>query len=222
MPSHHQGKIPTKPIELIGYTRNITERCRENQAPAKWNIPGDKLAQLEELVTKAQTAFDHNNDKATKNHQTAAALRGAIKELHDTLVKFIDGLLFNDQVPDTAIAEMNIRPRHPGKHEPLPVPANAPVVTLTAPARQTLHVYLADAQEGAPHTYLSTPGYHGAKLRWHFTDGEEVHYEDISKKQHTLTFTPEAVGQTVQLDACWLNPRLQPGPWSDPQTKLIV
>jgi hypothetical protein len=117
---------------------------------------------------------------------------------------------------------MNIRPRHPGKHEPLPPPTDAPVVTLTAPARQTLHVYLAEAQAGAPHTYLSTPGHHGAKLRWHFTDGEEIHYEDISKKQHIISFAPEAVGRTVQVDACWLNPRLQPGPWSDPQTKFVA
>ncbi|MDR1146676.1 MAG: hypothetical protein LBK71_11155, partial [Verrucomicrobiales bacterium] len=220
--SKSRGKIPAKPIELIGYTRAIAERCRENQAPTKWNIPGAQLARLEESVTKAQTAFDTNNDKATKNHQTAAALRGAVKELHDALVEFINGLLANDKVPDTALAEMNIRPRHPGKHEPLPPPTDAPVVTLTAPARQTLHLYLAEAQAGAPHTYLSTPGHHGAKLRWHFTDGEEVHYEDLSKKQHILSFGPEAVGRTVQVDACWLNPRLQPGPWSDPQTKLIV
>ena len=220
--SHSRGKIPAKPIELIGYARNIGERCHENQPATKWNIPSAQLARLIDLVFKAQSAFDANNDRAAKNHQSAAALSGAVKELHDALALFIDNLLANDKVPDTALAEMEIRPRHPGKREPIPAPVDAPAVTLTAPARQTVHVYLAEAQEGAPHTYLSTPSHHAAKLRWHFADGEEVHYEEITQKKHILSFAPEASGKTVQVEACWLNPRLQPGPWSAGQSQIVT
>jgi hypothetical protein len=59
-------------------------------------------------------------------------------------------------------------------------------------------------------------------LRWHFTDGEEIHYEDLTQKKHILTLPPEAVGKTIIADARWLNPRLQPGPWSSTQSILIV
>jgi hypothetical protein len=220
--SNAKGKIPTKPIDLIGYARLIGERCRENQTATKWNIPSATLGRLIDLVFQAQTAFDANNEKATKNHQTAAALRDAVKKLHDALVEFINGLLANDKVPDAALAEMNIRPRHPGRHEPIPAPTDFPVLTLGAPARQTVHVYLSEAQEGAPHRYLSTPAHHAARLRWHFSDGEEIHYEDLTQKKLILTLAPEAVGRTLVADACWLNPRLQPGPWSAPQSILVV
>jgi hypothetical protein len=220
--SYQHGKIPPKAIDLIGYARNIADRCHENQPATKWNIPTASLARLTDLVFKAQTAFDTNNDKATKNHQTAAALRGAIKTLHDALTEFINALLSNDKVPDTALDEMDIRPRHPGKHEPIPPPTDAPVLTAESTARLTLTVFLSEPQAGAPHTYLTTPAHHAARLRWHYADGEEIHYEDLTKKKHTLSFPPEAEGRKVTLEACWLNPRLQPGPWSDPQSKIIT
>jgi hypothetical protein len=220
--SQSRGRIPAKPIDLIGYARLISDCCHENQPATKWNIPTASLARLIDLVFKAQTAFDANNEKATKNHQTSAALRAAAKKLHDALVEFINSLLANDKVPDEALAEMNIRPRHPGRHEPIPAPTDFPILTLSAPARQTVHIYLSEAQQGAPHHYLSTPTHHAARLRWHFADGEEIHYEDLTQKKYILTLNAEAVGKIIVAYACWLNPRLQPGPWSSTQSILIV
>jgi hypothetical protein len=40
---------------------------------------------------------------------------------------------------------MDIRPRHPGKHEPLPVPTDAPVLTVENTARLTLTILLSEA-----------------------------------------------------------------------------
>jgi hypothetical protein len=52
----------------------------------------------------------------------------------------------------------------------------------------------------------------------HFTDGEEIHYEDLMQKKHILTLKAAAVGKTIVVDVCWLNPR----PQSAPQSIFIV
>jgi hypothetical protein len=221
MSTHTTGTIPRQDSELLAYSRLIEATCRLHQTSAEWNIDTALLQQLTDLNTAAKTALDANASLETRNHFTVAAKNAALAALRAFLSGFIDYLLGNLSVTDEGLDAMGIRPRHPVHHQPLPPPSEAPVIALVTGQHHDLDIYFYKNQAGHPTTYLADPNHYGVLLQYRFEGAPDWQQAIITKKHHTLIFDDASEGKYLQVRAAWLNPRLQQGPWSDTDKKLI-
>jgi hypothetical protein len=221
MSSHTTGTIPRQDSALLSYSQTIETICRQHQTSAAWNIDTTLLQQLTDLNTTAQTAYTANLSQVTRSHITVAAKNAAFAALGAFLSGFINYLLGNTSVTDEGLDSMGIRPRHPGHHQPLPPPTEAPVIALVTGQHHDVDIYFYKNQAGHPTTYLADPADYGVLLQYRFEGATEWQQAIITKKHHTLVFDDAAEGKYLQARAAWLNPRLQQGPWSDTDKKLI-
>jgi hypothetical protein len=221
MSTTNQSKIPRQDSELLADSRLIETTCRQHYTPGDWNIDLPTLQQLADLNTAAQTALDANTSPETRNHFTVAAKNTAIAALRAFLGGFINYLLGNPAVTDEGLDAMGIRPRHPVHHQPLPPPADAPIVGVVTGQHHDVDVYFYKNQAGHPTTYLADPDHYGVLLQYRFEGAPDWLQAIITKKHHTLIFDDAAEGKYLQVRAAWHNPRLQQGPWSDTDKKLI-
>jgi hypothetical protein len=216
--NHGYGTAPRKDAEYLGWAQNIVKTATDNATD--WGIQSGWLSQLQGFVQAAQNAWDANNNPATKNHASAVAKDAAFARLKRELSLFINFLESNTRVPDEALATMNLRPRHPGVHQPKPPPSEAPVLTVITGQHHDVTAYVSTLQHGHPTEYLSG-GYHGFLLKYQFEGDAEVHQLVSTRKHRTLVFDEKCEGKYIKLSAAWVNARIEPGPWSEEVRELV-
>jgi hypothetical protein len=216
--SHRSETAPAKEPEYLGWAQNIIKTSETNAQ--EWGIQAGWLIQLRDFYQTAQTAWDANNNPATKSHTTVTAKNAAIAKLKGQISLFINFLESNTRVPDEALAAMNLRPRHPHAHLPKPVPVEAPVLTVITGQHHDVTAYVSTLQHGHPTEYLGA-GYHGFLLKYQFEGDTEVHQLVSTRKHRTLVFDEGKEGKYIKLSAAWVNARIEPGPWSEEVRELV-
>jgi hypothetical protein len=147
--------------------------------------------------------------------------KAAFAEIKHFLSGFINYLEANLSVPGEALAAMGLRPRRHATRLPLPPPDEAPVISVTRHHNE-ITVSAKRMGYGHPTNGLQVKHYHGFKLRWRFED-ETIWRTEISTRQRcTLHFYRRDDIRRIIIAAAWINPRLQPGPWSDEISEIIV
>jgi hypothetical protein len=217
--THHHGTAPVKEADYLGWAHNIIQTATDNATA--WSLQAGLLAQLKTTLQTAQTAWEHNNNPTLKNHATVTAKNAALARLKSELSLFIDLLESNTRVPDEALAAMNLRPRHPGAHQPKPAPEEAPVLTILTGQHHDITAYVSTLQHGHPTEYLNRGNYYGFLLKYQFEGETEVHQLVSTRKHRTLVFDESKEGRYIKLSAAWVNARIEPGPWSEEVRELV-
>jgi hypothetical protein len=115
---------------------------------------------------------------------------------------------------------MGLRPRTHHAHQPLPPPQKAPVVTVKK-LHDEIIVYVAQPEQDHPTGSLAPVEYHAFRLRWKFEGEAQYRFEVSTRLHHTLYFEQTDETKRVLLSAAWVNPRLQPGPFSEEISVVI-
>jgi hypothetical protein len=217
--SNSNGYMPRKDAEFIAWTKTIYRDCSEN-APT-WQLDTTLLNQFNDLVVTATAAYENNADKELRNRATVKLKDAAFLALKLFLSTYINTLEGNNNIPDEAIESMGLRPRHPHAHQPIPVPTEAPVLTAIVGQHHDVTVYASTLQHGHPTAFLKDGKYAGFMLKY-LMDGETQWQSIVSTRLHyTLIFTDADEGKYIRLQAAWVNPRMQNGPWSEEVRELI-
>jgi hypothetical protein len=209
-------KLPDK--DFIAYASTINSQCTEHST--EWGLDAARLSTLSTLTVNANTAYEANSDKAKRNLITSTNKKTAFGELKHFLPLFIDYLEGNLTVPDEALEVMGLRPRTHHVHEPLPRPAEAPVLAVIK-QHDEMTAYVSRAELGHPTQSEKRKGYHGFKLRWRFEDETAFHIELSTRLHYTVHFDRADETKRVIMSAAWINPRLEEGPWSDDITEIV-
>jgi hypothetical protein len=211
--------MPAKDNEFLDWARNIANTCRKQQT--NWGLDVPLTEQVIAELSAATSAYGYNTDPGHKNHDTAAVKQLAFANLKRTLSVFINSLEGNLKVPDDALNSMKLRPRHPGSHQPHPVPEETPVLTVLTGQHHDVTVYVSTLQHGHPTEFLDTKHYYGFQLRYQFEGETDWQQRVITKKHKTLVFPDDKEGKYLTLQAAWVNPRIEPGPWSEVVRELV-
>jgi hypothetical protein len=215
--------LPLQPHALLGYSRLIENTARANSASEKWNLDQQRLADLKAANDRLEAALKANDQPESKNHFTVIAKDEAVSALKVILRGFINYLIGKtDRITDENLKQMGIPPRHHVKHEPLPPPAEAPVVVVHTGHNHDADLYFFDNQAGHPTKYLADPNYYAVFLRHRFKGEGEWQQKTVTRKHLTLHFGEAAAGKELEVSAAWLNPKLEPGPWSDVESAIIT
>ena len=174
----------------------------------------ERLNKLTALIVNATTAYEANNDKATRNHVTLTHKNATLSELKQEIRTFVDYLLGNLAVPDEALEIMELRPRKRKARHPLPRPEEAPVVTVVGHHGE-MTVYVSLAEHGHPTQSATRKYYHGFKLRWRFEDETVYRFVESTRLRYTLHFDRADETKRIVMSAAWINPRFEEGPWSE-------
>ncbi|MDR1268982.1 MAG: hypothetical protein LBK82_05605 [Planctomycetaceae bacterium] len=186
-----------------------------------WGLDPTLLQQLNTSLGIAETTYQINIDKAVKSKTTTSAKNAAFVVLKQFLSAYVNLLEGNLLVPDDAIHNMGLRPRHPSAHQPLPIPDEAPVLVAIVGQHHDVTLYVSTLQHGHPTEYLKNGKYAGFILKY-LIEGETQWQTVISTQLHyTLIFTDAEEGKYIRLQAAWVNPRMQNGPWSEEVRELI-
>ncbi|MDR3196242.1 MAG: hypothetical protein LBU34_00095, partial [Planctomycetaceae bacterium] len=119
------------------------------------------------------------------------------------------------------IVSMGLRPRKHVAHQPIPVPNEAPVLSAIVGQHHDVTLYVSTLQHGHPTEFLKDGKYAGFVLKY-LVDGETQWQTLISTQLHyTLIFSDADEGKHIRLEAAWVNPRMQNGPWSEEVRELI-
>jgi hypothetical protein len=204
--------------EFLAYAKNINEQAKK--MGTDWFIDDKRLSPLTGLLENAQKAYNENSNPMTRNRATAIKKNETFGELKHFLSLFINYVESTDTVPDWGLELMRLRPRsHPGYH-PLPVPAEAPIMVIKQQHDEII-VYVTRIELGEPAADVQLKPYHGFMLKWKFEEEEDWNIEISTRLHYTLFFDTKDEARRVVLAAAWVNPRLQPGPWTDFVTKVI-
>jgi hypothetical protein len=82
-------------------------------------------------------------------------------------------------------------------------------------------VYAARPEQGHPDGSVAPVHYHGFTLRYRMEDEKEYRTVVSTRLHHTLFFEREDEGRRVCFTAAWMNPRLEPGPWSGEISEVV-
>jgi hypothetical protein len=202
--------------QFLAIANNINEQSVAHAS--EWRLDPEQTAMLQTLTTNANVAYAANNNPASKNHITSVDKQFAFGELKRFLGTYINFLEGNIHVSDEALAVMQLRPRsHPARH-PISLPTIQPVISVVRKHGE-LTVYVAQPQIH-PTSSIAPGNYHAFALQWKF-EGETEYRTVISTRlHHTLFFDRKDETRRVILSAAFVNPRLQPGPWSDEITEV--
>jgi hypothetical protein len=218
-----RSKLPDEPHALLGYSRLIENTASANQKSDQWNLDTQRLAALKAANDHLDATLKANDQPETKNHFTVIAKNEAVAALKTILRGFINYLIGKtDKITDENLRQMGIPPRHHTRHEPLPPPAEAPVVVIRTGHNHDADLYFFDNQAGHPTQYLANPNYYAVLLKHRLKDEKECQQLTVTRKHLTLHFDPAAAGKELEVTAAWLNPRLEPGPWSDLEAAIIT
>jgi hypothetical protein len=210
---------PKDDAGFIAWAGTIHRTCTEHAAV--WNLDMEQMAQFDTLYEVAETKYRINTNLDLKNRVTVNAKNAAFVALKSFLSMFVDALEGNLSVPDEALNDMALRSRHPGAHQPIGIPTEAPVLTVVVGQHHDVTLYVSTLQHGHPTQFLKDGKYAGFLLKY-LIEGETEWQTVISTKLHyTLIFTDDEEGKQITLKAAWLNPRMQNGPWSEKVTELI-
>jgi hypothetical protein len=211
--------MPIKEGDFIAWAKTISKYCHDNSEA--WQLDKTLLERFETLLGTADTKFQKNSDKSTKNRESVLEKNAAFAVLKDFLKLYTNLLEGNAIIPDPSIEEMGLRPRHRAAHLPGPVPTENPILSVLIRHHYEVDTYASTLQQGHPTEFLSDTTYGGYMLRHKF-EGETEWKTVISTKLHfTLVFTVAEVGKRITLQAAWVNTRMQPGPWSDEVSEII-
>jgi hypothetical protein len=215
----HRASTLEKPDEeFIVFAKSINNRCKQHHV--EWEIDSARLEMLTSLVTVAEEAYHANSNRSLRNHATAVVKKAAFAELKHFLSAFINYLEANLSVPDEALAEMNLRSRKRAARLPLPAPDEAPVISVIR-RNDEVTVYARRIGYGHPTHGLQVKHYHGFRLRWRFEDETHWRTEISTRRRYTLNFDRRDGVRRIIFAAAWVNPRLQPGPWSGEVSEII-
>jgi hypothetical protein len=204
--------------QFIASANTIKDQC--TQHAAEWHIDQERLNTLTVLTANANTAYEANSDRATRNHITATNKKAAFGELKHFLSIFINYLEGNLSVPDETLAIMGLRSREHHAHLPLPRPEETAAVTVVR-QHDEMTVYVARAEQGQPTRSTTRASYRGFKIRWRFED-ETAYRTEISTRLHyTIHFDRKDEGRRVVIAVAWVNPRLEEGPWSGDIAEVV-
>jgi hypothetical protein len=204
--------------QFMAFANDIYEQCYKHAGV--WKIDEARLTSLKALVASADKAYNDNMNRAMRNHLTAVEKAKAFTGLKHFLSPFINYLEGNIAVPDDALEAMQLRPRIRVRRQPLPVPAEAPLVSVVI-RNDEIIVYVARSEHGQPTQGVKHKPYHGFKLRWRFDNEADWRLELSTRLYHTLYFDAKDEGRRIIFSAAWINPRLQEGPWSVSITKVV-
>jgi hypothetical protein len=211
--------MPIKDAEFIAWAKTIYRDCSEN-APT-WDLDQNLLDQFYELLSDATTAYENNADKELRNRASVKIKDAAFSALKSFLSTYVNTLEGNTNSPDEAIESMGLRPRHPHAHQPIPIPTEAPVLTAVVGQHHDVTVYVSTLQHGHPTERLKDGKYAGFVLKY-LVEGETQWQTVVSTKLHyILIFTDAEEGKHIRIQAAWINPRIQSGPWSEEVRELI-
>jgi hypothetical protein len=214
---HRRSTLQCPDKQFIAIANSINELSAIHAS--EWHLDPEQITMLQTLTTNANIAYVANNDLATKNHTTAVAKQFAFGELKRFLGIYISALVGNIHVSDEALAVMKLRPRSHKARRPISAPTVQPVVSITS-LHDELTVYVAQ-----PHIHptasVAPEDYHAFALRWKFEGDTEYKTVISTHMHHTLFFDQKDETRRVILSAAFVNPRLQPGPWSNDITEVL-
>jgi hypothetical protein len=217
--THSHSTLQKPDAQLLAQANTIHEQCHQHETD--WQMDPPRLTQFDALLQSANTAYAANNNEATKNAITSATKKAAFGELKHFLGPFIDYLEVNTNVPDAALEFMGLRSRQHHAHQPLPRPAEAPVISVRR-QHDEITVYIARPEHDHPTAGVAPPQYHSFMIRYKVEGEGEAEKTVISTRlHHTLFFDRADEGKRVTLAAAWVNSRLETGPWSDDITEII-
>jgi hypothetical protein len=216
---HRKPYQPTKDGEFIAWAQNIRSESEKNEAA--WNLLHDDVTELVDLEGEATAAYIADQNPETKNRQTNKRKQRAFTDLKRFMSRYTNAMEYNKLVPDDAIEAMGLRPRSHHAHEPDPIPAESPALTIVSGRHHDMHIYASVPQLGHVTEYLKQKGYYGIIVRTR-KDGEEHWHEEYSTSLHvTKIFDAEDESKYLTVAIAWINPRIQHGPWSDEIRALI-
>jgi hypothetical protein len=216
--SERRSSLQHSDSSVIALAKTVFTECTAHAA--EWNIDPARLSALGTTVANAETAYDANSNKATKNATTVAYKDAAIGELKHVLAVFITYLEITLSVPDAALAAMGLRPRHRTASKPLPPPDELLLLSVTKQYTEVT-VYALRPEHGQPTLSVAPKRYHGFALRYK-VEGDPIEKTVISTRlHHTLFFGNEDAGKHITLTGAWVNPRLETGPWCPEITEII-
>jgi hypothetical protein len=205
--------------KVLAYADDISKQCTKHAT--EWKIDPDRLAALTALVDGTEKAYLANKDLSTRNHLTTVEKDKRFAELKRFTSLFIDYLIGNVAVSDEALALMHLRSRiHPARY-PLPVPVEAPLLSIKIQHGE-ITIYATRSEHGQPTQGVQHRPYHGFKLRWRFADEEAWRIELSTRLRHILYFDTKDEGRRIIIAIAWVNPRLQEGPWSNAISQVIA
>jgi hypothetical protein len=204
---------PTREREFIAWALNLDARCTEQQQ--QWNLNPASVQTLNELTHIADTAYQHNCNPETCNRRSRAGKKTSIAALRAFLRFFVYALLSNEAVSENDLKAMGLPSRKRHARQPLPVPADAPAVSVEATQGHEVRVFVRVPQHNHPTESLTRKAYHGFAVRYRKDDEAEWHEEHSTRLHTILVFNSEDTGKHLTLAAAWINPRLQRGPWSN-------
>jgi hypothetical protein len=210
---------PTKDGEFIAWAGNIDTQCTAHQT--EWELPSQSVQKLNLLTANAKTAYEANSNPELSNRLTAANKSVSFRLLRNFLSLFVKYLVFNEAVSENDLEAMGLPSRIHHAHQPIPVPTEAPVMTVIVGQHHDVTVYVSRPQHGHPSQHLSKSSYHGFVARYRKNDETEWKEEHSSALHLTLDFDAADVGKQLVVTAAWLNPRFMNGPWSNEETVLI-
>jgi hypothetical protein len=211
--------LPRKDSEFIPMVRNLSDQCSLHQAD--WNLEAAPVTQLNQLVHDAEAAYRANLNPETANHLTATTKKVSFAVLRAFLSTFVNVLVANKLISDADIEAMGLPSREHHFHQPLPVPGEAPEVSVMVGQHHDVTLYVAIPQHGQPSEFLTKKGFHGFVVRYRKSDETEWHEEHSTRLHLTLLFDSGDEGKHLVVTVAWINPRIQHGPWSDEITVLI-
>ena len=216
--AYKESTLQKTDVEFLATAENIEQQCALHVGD--WHLESDSVNELTQLTATARQAYEANSEIATKNRTTSEAKKAAFSALKHFLGIFINALEGNLRVPDAALALMGLRPRTHHAGQPLPAPKTAPVVSVDR-HHDELIVYVARPEHDQPTATVAPAEYYGFLLRWKWDDAGEWKTVISTRLHCTLQFEHADRGKSVILSAAWVNPRLQPGPFSDDLTEVI-
>ncbi|MDR2114841.1 MAG: hypothetical protein LBP87_00510 [Planctomycetaceae bacterium] len=211
--------MPTKDGEFVAWARTIYKDCSENAAI--WELDRTQITQFLDLLNTAETAFQANSHLDLRNKVSVIAKNTALLNLKQFLRTFTKLLEGNLKIPDNAIKSMGLRPRQQAAHQPIPIPDDVPVLTAVVGQHHELTVYASTLQHGHPTDHVQTGKYAGFILKYRIEDDPQWQIVLSTKLHHQLLFTETEKRKNIILQAAWLNPRMQNGPWSEEIKELI-
>jgi hypothetical protein len=214
-----KSRLRKPDAQFIAFVNSINGQCNEHKT--EWNIDVDSLTTFDTLLAHANSAYEANHNPALKNHTTAVNKKAAFDELIRFMGQFINYLEANLAVPEESILAMGLRPRTHYYHRPLPPPPDRIALSFVQ-KHDEITVYAARPKHDHSTSGTGPAHYHGFAVRYKI-EGEAKYQTEISTRlRHTIHFDHADVGKRVFISAAWVNPRLEPGPWSDEFTEIII
>jgi hypothetical protein len=222
MKSSGNNYIPGPEAIFNTWQNNMTDYVEPKSS--LFNIPLEKLRELMRLKTDYKQKYDTSMNPSTKTPAAILARQEARKTYEKYIRQFVkEYLAYNSLVSDEDRRNMGL-PVHDNKPSPAPEVTTMPVgeVDFSVHQRHTLRV------KDNSLTGKTRPENAIGFETWYkigeapASDTDFVYAGFSSSTKFVIDYPLEKVGQTVSYRFRWLNPRNQPGPWSEGLVTAII